>query len=92
MAYELIIEPKAQRSLKKLKKKNPDAASAIAMDILELKNDPRTPRPKCDIVKVRGRVDEYRLRMGKARAEYTVTDNEINITKIFIKKRKSDYR
>ena len=42
--------------------------------------------------KVRGRINEYRLRMGKARAEYTVIDNEINVTKIFIKKRKSDYR
>ncbi len=92
MAFELNIEPKAQRFLKKLKRKNPDAASAIAMDILELKNDPRTPRPKCDIVKVRGHVNEYRLRMGRARAEYTVIEDEINITKIFIKKRKSDYR
>ncbi len=35
MAYELIIEPKAQRFLKKLKKKNPDAASAMAMDIID---------------------------------------------------------
>ena len=92
MIYQLTIQLKAQRFLKKLKKKNPDAASEVVMDIFELKNDPKTSRPNCDIAKVRGRINEYRLRMGKARAEYTVIDNEINVTKIFIKKRKSDYR
>ncbi len=92
MAYELNIEPKAERFMKKLKKKNSDAASTIATHILELKKDPHTPRPMCDIVKVRGSVNEYRLRIGKARVEYTIDDNEINITNIFIKKRKSDYR
>ena len=86
MIYQLIIQPKAQRFLKKLRKKNPDAASEIVMDIFELKNDPKTSRPNCDIAKVRGCINEYRLRMGKARAEYTVIDNEINVTKIFIKK------
>ncbi|MFB3764326.1 MAG: type II toxin-antitoxin system RelE/ParE family toxin [Methanotrichaceae archaeon] len=92
MAYKLSIDPRAERFLKKLKKKNPNAALVIATHILELKMDPHTPRSMCDIVKIAGRVDEYRLRIGKARAEYTINDNEINITKIFIKKRKSDYR
>lgn len=92
MAYKLNIDPKAERFLKKLKKKNPDAASVIATHILELKNDPHTPRPKCDIVKVVGRVNEYRLRIGKVRAEYTINNSEINIKNIFIKKRKYDYR
>jgi mRNA-degrading endonuclease RelE of RelBE toxin-antitoxin system len=90
MTYELIIEPKAQRFLKKLKKKNSYAASVIAFQILELKNDPFTPRPKCDIAKVGGH--EFRLRIGKARVEYTVKDNKVYIENIFIKKRKSDYR
>jgi mRNA-degrading endonuclease RelE of RelBE toxin-antitoxin system len=54
MTYQLIIEPKAERFLKKLKKKNSDAASIIATQILELKKDPYTPRPKCDIAKVEG--------------------------------------
>lgn len=92
MAYKLDIEPKAERFLKKLKRKNSHAASVIATQIIELKMDPYTPRPKCDIVKVGGRVNEYRLRIGKARVEYTINDNEINIEMIFIKKRKSDYR
>ncbi|MGB3921168.1 type II toxin-antitoxin system RelE family toxin [Methanothrix sp.] len=42
MIYQLIIQPRAQRFLKKLRKKNPDAASEIVMDIFELKNDPKT--------------------------------------------------
>lgn len=92
MAYKLNIEPRAERFLKKLKKKNPNAASVIATHIFELNKDPHTPRPMCDIVKVAGRVNEYRLRIGKARAEYTVNDNGVNIKNIFIKKRKSDYR
>ena len=66
MIYQLIIEPKADRFLKKLKKKNSDAASIIATQILELKKDPYTPRPKCDIAKVGGRVNEYRLRIGRS--------------------------
>jgi mRNA-degrading endonuclease RelE of RelBE toxin-antitoxin system len=45
MAYELYIEPKAERFMKKLKKKNSDAASTIATHILELKKDPHTPAP-----------------------------------------------
>lgn len=76
MAYELNIEPKAERFMKKLKKINSDAASTIATHIIELKRDPTTPRPMCDLVKVRGSVDVYRLRIGKARVEYTVIDNE----------------
>ncbi len=92
MAYKLNIDPRAERFLKKLKKKNPNAASVIANHILELKRNPHTPRPMCDIVKIVGRVNEYRLRIGKVRAEYTVNGNEINITNIFIKKRRSDYR
>jgi len=31
----------------------------------------------CDTVKVGGSVNEYRLRIGKARVEYTVNDNMI---------------
>jgi mRNA-degrading endonuclease RelE of RelBE toxin-antitoxin system len=92
MAYNLNIEPRAERFLKKLKKKNSFAASVIAAQILELKRNPFTPRSKCDIVKVAGRVNEYRLRIGKVRAEYTINNDEINIRNIFIKKRKSDYR
>ena len=92
MTYELIIEPKAQRFLKKLKKKNSYAASVIAFQILELKKDPFTPRPKCDIAKVGGHFNEFRLRIGKARVEYTIKDSKVNIENIFIKKRKSDYR
>jgi mRNA-degrading endonuclease RelE of RelBE toxin-antitoxin system len=36
----------------------------------------------------------YRLRVGKLRVEYEVNegDNTIKIAKIFLKKRKSDYR
>jgi mRNA-degrading endonuclease RelE of RelBE toxin-antitoxin system len=92
MTYELNIEPKAERFLKKLKKKNSYATSVIASQILELKKDPFTPRSKCDIAKVTGHFNEFRLRIGKARVEYTINDNEIMIKNIFIKKRKSDYR
>jgi len=92
MTYKLIIEPKAERFLKKLKKKNSYAASVIASQILELKADPFTPRSKCDIAKVAGHFNEFLLRIGRARVEYTIKDNKVNIENIFIKKRKSDYR
>lgn len=92
MACKISIEPKAERFLRKIKKKNSHAASVIAAQIIQLKMDPCTPRPKCDIAKVGGRVNEYRLRIGKARVEYIINDDEIIIKNIFIKKRKSDYR
>jgi mRNA-degrading endonuclease RelE of RelBE toxin-antitoxin system len=91
-AFRALDIPKAERFLKKLKKKNSVAASVIATQILELKRDPYTSLTKCDIVKVAGHVNEYRLRIGKVRAEYTINEDEINIRTIFIKKRKSDYR
>jgi mRNA-degrading endonuclease RelE of RelBE toxin-antitoxin system len=58
MTYELHIEPKAQRFLKKLKKKNSFATSVIASQILELKAVPFTLRSKCDIAKVGGHFKE----------------------------------
>ncbi len=92
MAYELILESQSRKFLKKMRKKSPQSARTIARNIVQLRNDPYTPRPKCDIDKVKGSVNEYRLRVGKVRAEYIVDNNKINIKRIFIKKRKSDYR
>ena len=79
MTYELNIEPKAERFLKKLKKKNSYATSVIASQILERKKDPFTPRSKCDIAKVGGHLNEFRLRIRKGRVEYNISDNEIKI-------------
>ncbi len=77
MAYKLILESQARKFLKKMRKKNPQATRTIIKNIVQLKNDPYTPRPKCDIDKVKGSINEYRLRVGKVRAEYIINDNKI---------------
>jgi mRNA-degrading endonuclease RelE of RelBE toxin-antitoxin system len=71
-----------------------NALIKIFTHLEELKRDPYRPRPLADIVPVAGSKTVYRLRIGKLRVEYEIfnSENSINISKIFQKKRKSDYR
>ena len=79
---------------KALDKLPPNITKKILIHLEELKKDPYRPRPMADIVPVAGTEMVYRLRIGKLRVEYEVFnfENIIKISKIFPKKRKSDYR
>lgn len=91
MVFTLQLSRTAQKALDELQ---PNAVRRIWMHLEELQKDPYRPRPLADIVPVEGSKMTYRLRIGKHRVEYEVhkTDNTIKISKIFQKKRKSDYR
>jgi mRNA interferase RelE/StbE len=87
MTFALQLSPTARKALDKLP---PNTAKKIVIHLEEIRLDPYRPRPKADIVPVAGR-KTYRLRVGKIRVEYEVCENVIRISKIFQKKRKTDY-
>ena len=89
--FALQLSRTAQKALDKLP---PNATKKVFIHLEEIKRDPYRPRPFADIVPVGGSDTHYRLRVGKLRIEYEVynSNNTIKISKIFQKKRKSDYR
>jgi len=91
MVFKLQFSRTAQKALDKLPS---NALIKIFTHLEELKRDPYRPRPLADIVPVAGSKTVYRLRIGKLRVEYEIfnSENSIDISKIFQKKRKSDYR
>lgn len=90
MAFKVAISPKAQKFMKSLDK---DESRVIKAHINELKHDPYTPRPQCDIIKEKGkRPPLYRLRAGRYRVEYFIEADAIFITKVFPRSSDSDYR
>jgi len=89
--FAIQLSRTAQKALDKLP---PGVVKKIFIHLEELKRDPYRPRPMADIVPVAGIETVYRLRVGKLRVEYEVfnSENIIKISRIFPKKRKSDYR
>lgn len=68
-------------------------ARLIKSHINELRQDPYTPRPQCDILKVKGRMPPlYRLRAGRHRVEYFIEGDTFFISKMFQRSGDSDYR
>ncbi|MBU7009078.1 MAG: hypothetical protein HXS46_00190 [Theionarchaea archaeon] len=47
------------------------------MSLKKLSNDPFKPRAGCDIKKLSGKKDSYRLRAGSHRFLYVVRENEV---------------
>jgi mRNA-degrading endonuclease RelE of RelBE toxin-antitoxin system len=93
MSFTLKILREARKELDKL-----DNTSLIKIypHLEELKKDPFRPRPTADITKIKGnrKPPAYRLRIGRIRVEYLVLEDErqIIISKIFTKRRGSNYR
>lgn len=87
MVFALQLSRTAQKTLDKLPH---NTAKKIVTHLKEIQIDPYRPRPKADIVPVAGK-KTYRLRIGKVRIEYEVCGNAIEVSKIFQKKRKTDY-
>jgi mRNA interferase RelE/StbE len=90
VAFKIAISPRAQKYVKSLDK---DDARAIKKHINELRQDPYTPRPQCDIIKEKGkRPPLYRLRVGSHRVEYFIEEDTIFISRVFHRSGGSDYR
>ena len=90
MAFKIAISLQARKYMKSL---NKDDARMIKDHINELKKDPFTPRPQCDIIREKGkRPPLYRLRVGRHRAEFFIEEDTVFISKMFPRSGDSDYR
>jgi mRNA-degrading endonuclease RelE of RelBE toxin-antitoxin system len=90
VAFKAAISLRAQKYMKSLDK---DDARMIRDHINELRQDPYTPRPQCDIIKEKGkRPPLYRMRVGKHRVEYFIEGDTIFISNMFSRSGDSDYR
>ncbi|OPY50734.1 MAG: hypothetical protein A4E49_02625 [Methanosaeta sp. PtaU1.Bin112] len=89
MAFKVAISLSAQKYMKSLDK--PDARK-IKARINELRQDPYTPRPQCDILKEKGkRPPLYRMRVGKHRVEFFIEGDTIFVSRMFLRSGDSDY-
>lgn len=90
VSFKIAISPQARKYMKSLDK---GEARVIKSHINELRQDPYTPRPQCDIVKEKGkRPPLYRMRIGRHRAEYFIERDTVFISKMFPRSGDSDYR
>jgi mRNA-degrading endonuclease RelE of RelBE toxin-antitoxin system len=91
MTYTIDLTPQARRALDKLDRKT---SETIISHIFDLRDRSVSLRPTVSIKKVEGTKSQilYRIRVGKCRAEYFVEGQIVYIIKIFMKKRKTDYR
>ncbi|MDD4094599.1 MAG: hypothetical protein PHF94_08285 [Methanothrix sp.] len=90
MAFKVAISSQARKYMKSLDK--PDARM-IKAHINDLRQDPYTPRPQCDIIREKGkRPPLYRLRVGRHRTEFFIEGDTIFISKMFPRSGDSDYR
>lgn len=79
---------------KELDKMDKDQAQRIYDHIEQLTIDPIRSRPGMNIDKVAGKQKPpaYRLKIGRIRVEYIIDDQMVVVFRVFMKKRKSDYR
>jgi mRNA-degrading endonuclease RelE of RelBE toxin-antitoxin system len=89
--FTLKTLPPAQKELDKMDK---DQVQKIYDHIEQLKIDSFRSRPGMNIDKVAGKQKPpaYRLKIGRIRVEYVVDGQMVVIFRVFMKKRKSDYR
>ncbi|MGB3495911.1 MAG: type II toxin-antitoxin system RelE/ParE family toxin [Elainellaceae cyanobacterium] len=84
MSYQVLIVPAAQRQLKKL----PVTVQQNVVDQIERLAD--NPRP-ANCKKLKGRDNQYRVRLGNYRIIYTVEDDVLTIRVIKVGHRRDVY-
>ncbi len=85
MRYIIKLDAKAFRELDSIP---PKTADRILMSIKNLADNPRPPR----CIKLKGRMNQYRIRIGNFRVLYMVDDGHSLVTVVHIKNRKDSYR
>lgn len=87
MTYIVLLHPKVAKALTRL----PSAdKKRVKTALNRLAEDPVTPRPGADILRLsgtRGRGDLFRILIGTYRATYGVEKDEVLVTDFFIRGR-----
>jgi addiction module RelE/StbE family toxin len=79
--YRILVSETFQRQLKKIDKK---LKAKILDGLHELESDPFSPRPKADILPVKGtNPQKYRLRVGSYRIIYCVEEDIVSVIEVF---------
>ncbi|MEO0537068.1 MAG: type II toxin-antitoxin system RelE/ParE family toxin [Cyanobacteria bacterium P01_A01_bin.123] len=84
MTYQVVFKPAAQRQLKKL---TPVVQKRLIELIESLTDEPRPPNCK----KLKGRLDQYRLRSGDYRIIYSINDTTLIVKVIKLGHRRDIY-
>ena len=86
MNYAVLLHPNVVKYVDQLSE---DERKRCYIGLKKLPNDPYNPRPGCDIKKMSGKKDFYRLRVGSHRFLYVIKENEVLVEEGF--KRERDY-
>ncbi|MEO1126977.1 MAG: type II toxin-antitoxin system RelE/ParE family toxin [Cyanobacteria bacterium J06635_15] len=84
MTYQVVFKPAAQRQLKKL---TPAVQKRLIELIESLTDEPRPPNCK----KLKGRLDQYRLRSGDYRIIYSINNATLIVKVIKVGHRRDIY-
>jgi len=85
MTFRVTLSETAARQLRKLPT---DVRGRIVKGMRLLEHDPFHPRPKADIIPIKGTEPrKYRLRIGEYRAVYAVTGSEVKVIEVFARGR-----
>lgn len=85
MSYKILIDPSAERELRKIDIRRRDKIIDAIDDLA------RTPRPS-GAKKLTGSQNTYRIRSGDYRILYRITDRELLVLVIRIAHRRNAYR
>lgn len=88
MTYRLELDSDASRTLRKLSRADPQAATRIGKAIGQLTDDPRPHGAKA----ITGSPDLLRIRVGDYRIVYTVEDDRLLVLVVRIGHRRDVYR
>lgn len=84
MTYKVVLKPAAQRQLKKL---SPTIQGELVTTIEKLREDPRPSGCK----KLKGRQNQYRIRLGNYRVIYGIEDSILVVRVIKVGHRRDVY-
>jgi len=86
--YQVVVSPRAERDLKKLRRQNPRDYARVMEAIRSLADDSRPPGTK----PLTGRQGSWRLRVGDYRVIYTIDDAALVVTVLGVAHRREVYR
>lgn len=88
MTYSVELEPVAQRALRKLERRDREAAKAVADMLSTLAEDPRP----FGVRAMTGQPGHLRLRQGRFRIVYSVEDSRLIVHVVSLGYRRDVYR